>query len=172
MSVTIERVNLDDLDLLVEWRLEVMEEVFSDRPHPVGPELADNTRAYYERHLLDDSNISCFAVRDTGEIVGSGTICILEELPSPDNPSGLVGYLMNIFVFPPARGEGAGKKIVEWLIREAENRGITRLMLETTEAGRRVYESLGFVDTVDYMIREPAYDGSRPSAGVAGRCLP
>lgn len=158
MSLTIERVTLNDLDLLVEWRLEVMEEVFSDRPHPVGPELYDNTRAYYERHLSDDTNISCFAVREKGEIVGSGTICILEELPSPDNPTGLVGYLMNIFVFPPARGEGAGKKIVEWLIREAEKRGITRLMLETTDAGRGVYESLGFVDTVDYMIREPAFE--------------
>lgn len=172
MSVTIERVTLADLDLLVEWRLEVIEEVFADRPHPVSPELFDTTRAYYERHLADESNISCFAVRDSGEIVGSGTICILEELPSPDNPSGLVGYLMNIFVFPPARGEGAGRKIVEWLIREAEERGITRLMLETTAAGRGVYESLGFVDTVDYMIREPAFDGQWPSAGVAGRCLP
>ncbi|MBD5559864.1 MAG: GNAT family N-acetyltransferase [Clostridia bacterium] len=137
--------------------MEVMEEVFSDRPHPLSPELATTTRAYYERHLLDDSNISCFAVRETGEIVGSGTICILEELPSPDNLSGKVGYLMNIFVFPPARGEGAGRQIVQWLIEQAEKRGITRLMLETTDAGRGVYESLGFVDTVDYMIREPKY---------------
>ena len=172
MCVSIERVTLDDLDLLVEWRLEVIEEVFSDRPHPISPELFDNTRAYYERHLLDESNISCFAVRETGEIVGSGTICILEELPSPDNPSGLVGDLMNIVVFPPARGEGAGKKSVQWLIAEAEKRGITRLMLETTAAGRGVYESFGFKDTVDYMIRELDCDPQHPSAGVAGRCLP
>ena len=160
MSVEVEEATLDDLDLLVEWRLEVIEEVFSDRPHPVSQEVYDNTRAYYRKHLADSSNISCFAVRETGEIVGSGAMCILEEMPSPDNPTGRVGYLMNIFVFPAARGEGAGKKIVEWLLEEANKRGIIRLMLETTEAGRGVYESLGFTDAVDYMIREPAYDFS------------
>lgn len=158
MSIRIEEATLDDLDLLVQWRLEVIEEVFSDRPHPVSQEVFDNTRAYYRRHLADSSNISCFAVRaETGEIVGSGAMCILEEMPSPDNPSGKVGYLMNIFVFPGARGEGAGKKVVEWIIAEADKRGIIRLMLETTEAGRGIYESFGFTDAADYMIREPAY---------------
>lgn len=158
MSIEIQEVGLDDLDLLVKWRLVVIEEVFSDRPHPVSQEVLDNTRAYYRKHLADSSNISCFAVRSaTKEIVGSGAMCILEEMPSPDNPSGRVGYLMNIFVFPGARGEGVGSKIVAWLIAEAEKRGIIRLMLETTAAGRALYEAAGFRDAIDYMIREPDY---------------
>ncbi len=37
-------------------------------------------------------------------------------MPSPDNPSGRCAYLMNIYVREGYRSEGAGKKIVRYLI--------------------------------------------------------
>lgn len=151
VAVQIERVDSNDLSLLIEWRMRVLDEVFAHWQGKRDPGLREANLAYYERHLGDDSNISCFACCND-DIVGCGALCILEEMPSPENPTGAVGYLMNIYVVPEHRGRGIGSDIVSWLLQQARERGITKIMLETTAAGREVYTRLGFVDASGYMI--------------------
>ena len=53
--------------------------------------------------------LACFAYVGN-EIVGCGGICLYQEMPSPDNPSGGCAYLMNIYTRPEFRGQGVGKK--------------------------------------------------------------
>ena len=67
---------------------------------------------------------------------------------------------MNIYVRASYRGNGTGREIVAWLIRRAKERGITKIYLETTAAGRRLYQGLGFADMADYMILK----GGKPDA--------
>ena len=40
------------------------------------------------------------------EIIGCGGICCQSELPSPENLSGINGYLMNIYTLPGMRVHG------------------------------------------------------------------
>ena len=72
-------------------------------------------------------------------------------MPSPDNPSGGCAYLMNIYTRPELRGHGAGRGIVEWLIAQARQRGITKIFLETSVSGRPLYEEMGFSTMNGYM---------------------
>ena len=150
MNIEIRRATLDDLDLLMEWRMEVLHEVFDVPAEDPITELTAENRAYYERELEREGHIACFALAD-GEVIGCGGICLYHEMPSPDNPNGGCAYLMNIYTRPAFRGRGVAKETCRWLIAEAQARGYRKVFLETSESGRALYASLGFTDMEDYM---------------------
>lgn len=150
MSVSIHRASLADLELLMEWRMRVLHEVFSIPSADPMADLEQENRRYYQTALLSKEHIACFACVG-GQIVGCGGVCIYREMPSPDNPSGQCAYLMNIYTLPDFRGQGVGKTVVSWLIHQAEQRGITKIYLETSAAGKRLYQDLGFSEMKDYL---------------------
>ena len=136
-----------DLPTLLAWRREVIENVFGQEPSDA---LMRQNEDFYRRHLADETHLAFLALQN-GEEAGCGSVCLTEELPSPDNPSGKCGYLMNIYVRAPFREHGIGHTIVKRLVSEALARGCGKIYLETTPEGRPVYESLGFHDLPDMM---------------------
>lgn len=84
--------------------------------------------------------------------IACGSICLHDELPSPDNPSGKCAYLMNMYTRPEFRGQGVAGAVVEWVIDQARKAGAGKIYLETTPAGRGVYERAGFTDLPAMMI--------------------
>ena len=88
------------------------------------------------------------------EIIGCGGICYQSELPSPENLSGINGYLMNIYTLPEMRGRGVGKRIVEFLIDDAKEKDCVKIFLETSVMARGLYRECGFTEMTDYMMLE------------------
>ena len=136
-----------DIDRLMTWREEVIRNVFGVE---ADSSLLEANRQYYLQHISDGSHIA-FVASDDGEECGCGSICITEELPSPDNLSGKCAYLMNIYVRETLRNHGIAHKIVSRLIEEAMNHNCGKIYLETTADGKPVYLSLGFRDMPDMM---------------------
>ena len=150
MDIEIRKAALADLELLTEWRMTVLREVFSVPLSDPMPELEQKNRRYYQTALQTEGHIACFAYVGN-EIIGCGGVCLYQEMPSPDNPGGGCAYLMNIYTRPEFRGRGAGKKIVNWLIGQAAQRGITKIYLETSVSGRPLYQKMGFTEMRGYM---------------------
>lgn len=132
---------------LMRWRREVIEHVFGIIP---DRRLLVANRRYYREHIADNSHIAYVAILD-GEEVGCGAICLSDELPSPDNPTGHCAYLMNIYVREAFRCQGVGHAIVSQLLDRAKTLQCAKIYLETTNDGRPVYESLGFTNLPDMM---------------------
>lgn len=149
-DITIRQATLADLDTLLAWRMEVLRCVFSLPADADTTALRQANEAYYRQQLPQGGHIACFAISN-GEAIGCGGLCLYDEMPSPDNPTGCCAYLMNIYVRQEYRGHGIAKRIVRWLIGQALQRGITKIYLETSEAGRLLYEVLGFSDMKDMM---------------------
>lgn len=138
---------IKDLDELLCWRKEVILNVFGSGADDA---LMKENFDYYSRNIYNGSH-RAFIAGWNGEDAGCGGICFTEELPSPDNPSGRCGYLMNIYVRDRFRDNGIGHKIVSHLIDVAKNNNCGKIYLETTSEGRILYESLGFKDLPDMM---------------------
>ncbi len=152
MDIEIVQATLEDLPLLMEWRMRVLREVFSIPEDTDTTLLEQENRRYYERHLREDSHTACFTrEKGTGVIAGCGGICYQEELPSPDNGGGFCGYLMNIYTLPEYRGMGIGRAVINFLIRNARERNVEKIYLESTDSGRRLYRELGFSEMRGYM---------------------
>lgn len=150
MDITIRKATPEDLDTLMQWRMRVLAEVFSLPPEADTVPLEEANRAYYRRSIADGSHIACFASHED-RIVGCGGICIYREMPSPDNPSGRCGYLMNIYTVPEYRGHGIGEKTTQWLISQAREQGVDKIFLESSAPGRGLYPRMGFVPMPDMM---------------------
>lgn len=150
MKINIRKATLEDMDLLLQWRMEVLHEVFSLKKDHSLDVLKEINRCYYENELLSGGHIACFACI-SNETVGCGGICLYHEMPSPDNPSGKCAYLMNIYTHPQFRKQGVGKAIVKWLTEQARQQGISKIYLETSEAGRCLYQKMGFTPMQDMM---------------------
>jgi len=150
MNIEIKKAHLTDLETLIEWRMTVLREVFSLPSEEPAKQLEDKNRLYYETALPSGEHTACFACCEN-KIIGCGGICFYQEMPSPDNPDGNCAYLMNIYTSPEFRRLGAGKKIVNWLIQQARQKGIAKIYLETSECGRSLYQELGFDDMTGYM---------------------
>lgn len=143
----IELRNIQAIPTLMRWRAEVIEHVFGQK---ADARLLVANRQYYRTHIANNTHIA-FVASFNSEDVGCGAICLSDELPSPDNPSGRCAYLMNIYVREPYRRRGIGHAIVSQLLTEAKKQGCGKIYLETTDAGRPIYQSLGFTNLPDMM---------------------
>ena len=150
MDIRIQEAFIQDIDTLMEWRMEVLSEVFSLSKNQPMEKLARENRLYYEEAIPTGKHIDCFACLD-GEIVGCGGMCLYQEMPSPDNPNGKCAYLMNIYTRPQYRKHGIGKQIVSWLVAQAKRREAVKIYLETSHAGKPLYTQMGFTDMPDMM---------------------
>lgn len=142
-----ELLQIKELPTLMMWRQEVLAHVFGEEP---SARLLDENRQYYSKHIAEDTHFAICA-RWNGEDAGCGAVCLTDELPSPDNPTGKCAYLMNIYVRRQYRQHGIAHQIVKRLIEEAKAHDCKKIYLETTADGRSVYESLGFRDLPDMM---------------------
>ncbi len=140
MKVSIKEVTA--IPTLMHWRREVIESVFGVIP---SNRLLAANRQYYRRNIAEGRHIAVIAETDCVG-VGCGAICLSEELPSPDNPSGKCAYLMNIYVRHEYRRHGVGHAIVRWLVDKAKDLGCDKIYLETTDCARPLYNSIGFKD--------------------------
>ena len=140
-----------DLQALLEWRFEVIENVFGVKP---SLELMIENERYY-LDAVSNGNHEAFIAAFDGQDVGCGGVCYSMELPSPDNPSGCCAYLMNIYVRKDFRQHGVAHEIVRHLIEHARRNNCGKIYLEATEEGKPVYRSLGFEDMDGMMKLKP-----------------
>lgn len=130
------------IDELLAWRMEVLDTVFADDGPWDRDALREENRRYYEQSVGID-HVAVVASVD-GEDAGCGALCLQKEMPSPDNPSGLCAYLMNVYTRPAFRHQGVGAAVVAWLVDQAQALGAGKIYLEATAAGAPLYADAGF----------------------------
>lgn len=154
MNIIIKQAQIEELDTILEMRMEVLADVFKqDYKKMTSKEwiqLREENRRYYMRELPSGGHVACFAYIDN-KIIGCGGVCLYSEMPSPDNRNGKCAYLMNVYVRPAYRGLGIGKKIVEWLINVSKQEGAGKIYLESSNSAKVMYKEIGFCDMKDYM---------------------
>ena len=108
-------------------------------------------------HALDldglrHPDITFFAARRDGVLLGVGALKVLDRTR---------GELKSMHTLPSARGTGVGALMVDRLLAEARDRGLTRVSLETGSmeafaAARRLYARAGFVPCEPFGDYEPS----------------
>ena len=76
-----------------------------------------------------------------GRIVGSATLLIE---PKFIHDGGLVGHIEDVVTDKKFQGQKVGKKIMNYLIEIAKNRGCYKTILDCTDDVKPFYEKLGF----------------------------
>ena len=128
------------LVLALAIRLEMLREVGGlPEEHDFPDDFIARTADY-----LNNGNQTTLLAMDGDQPVGCATICYMTWMPSLRHPTGHRAHLMNVYTAPAYRRQGVARQMVTALIEDARNRGVTEISLDATEAGRPLYESLGF----------------------------
>jgi GNAT superfamily N-acetyltransferase len=95
-------------------------------------------------------------------IAGGAGVQLREVLPHPlsrENQSNGIGegrhaIILNVFTEPQWRHQGVAMLLLQRIIQWARSERLDRLVLHASEAGRPLYERLGFVDTNEMRLTE------------------
>jgi len=137
----------EHIELLMAIRLEMLK-VVNHLPadYAYDPAFVANIRKNFLEG--DQTDVLCL---DNGEPVACATLCYLSMMPTFSHPTGKRSHLMNVYVRKEFRRQGLAKQMLTMLIDEAKARGVTEISLDATEAGRPLYENLGFTGNAEAM---------------------
>lgn len=91
--------------------------------------------------------LGVFLAEEDGQAVGSAC-CQRFQTPYPDvvQPTRRIpGYVWSVYVEPGWRGRGLARQLVTRAVEHLRGIGCSRVLLHASQAGRGVYERLGFV---------------------------
>lgn len=150
MALLYKKAETEDLELLVETRIQVLRAANRLDASIDMSEVEAQSYAYYRRALADGTHTAYLAF-DGELLAGTGGVSFFQVLPTFHNPSGYRAYIMNMYTHPSCRRRGIATKTLDLLVSEAREKGIIYISLEATQLGRPLYEHYGFVRRNDEM---------------------
>lgn len=144
------RANLSDLDILVDIRIEVLIAANCLHLDTDMSGVRKTTKEYYQKRLDTASHIE-YLVFDSKEFAACGSMSIYDVMPTYSNPSGRKGYVMNMYTRPNYRRQRIALKVLEHLVKDAKELGITQIQLEATDVGKPLYKQFGFTELTSEM---------------------
>lgn len=140
-----------DIDTLVKLRFDYISteiELSEEDKAKLEPKL----REYFKEYVSQE-NFTAYVMEVDGEIVSAAFLIIEERPPGLNNPNGRYGTIMNVFTYPEHWGKGYATSLINSLIVDADNIFVSVLDLYSTEAGKKLYEQLGFKEVEYFAMR-------------------
>nr|WP_314860117.1 GNAT family N-acetyltransferase [uncultured Undibacterium sp.] len=147
-----------DLLEITELRMRLFEDAaeFNGQGPDEAVRLA--TITYFAESIENHLSMTWVADID-GRVVSLGSLAFFNRPPFPSNLTGKEAYLFNMYTLPEHRKKGYGNAILQHAMSYARNHGITKIWLDATDDGRRLYTSAGFTPSDTYMEWEPSAGG-------------
>lgn len=152
--VQIRKATDADIDALIKSRCRTMGEVcgFGEN-YEFSVEFMESTKEYF----LRGNGTTVIAVDDSCEpaqIAGNATLCYTNLMPTFSHPGGKRAHLMNVHVEKEFRRKGIARRMIEILVDEAKERGVTEISLDATDDGRKLYEAMGWYANNEAMAKD------------------
>jgi GNAT superfamily N-acetyltransferase len=151
---TTRKATLDDAVLIADHRYAMFASMNNSDPAALD-QMRANFVPWVERMLAASKYVGWIVEHD-GKPIGSAGFFELEWPPHRLDPVGEHrGYLLNFWVEPAHRGRGLARGLVKEALAESRHRGIRVTALHASDAGRKVYEPMGFKGTNEmYFVDE------------------
>jgi GNAT superfamily N-acetyltransferase len=106
---------------------------------------------YFERWLsdnLENGTYFGFIAEINGSAIGGIGMMTVPWPPHPMHPTQATrAYVLNVYVDVAQRGQGVARKMMEAADAEFRARGLSYAILHATDAGRPLYERMGWAQT-------------------------
>jgi ribosomal protein S18 acetylase RimI-like enzyme len=114
--------------------------------------------AWLAEKLRKNEYLSWFALNAAGEAVAGVGLVLQDMQPGPLDCSAQRGYVLNVYTHPDYRRLGLARQLMTVLMEWCRAQGLFTVVLHASDAGRPLYESLGFRQTNEMRIRFPQTD--------------
>lgn len=142
--MNVERATTDDIPELVELRLAYLTEDSGPLDRDMADSIARDLPGYYRERLGRD--LLVYVVREGGTIASCAFLLVVRKPMSPAFPTGRTGTVLNVYTRPAWRRRGMARALMEAMLGDAREMGLSVVELKATDDGHPLYLKVGFVD--------------------------
>jgi GNAT superfamily N-acetyltransferase len=143
MNISYRKATPSDIDLIVKYRVEFLEEFWGPQEQNSKDDFKKHFKNYLVKGYSENSFIFYLAYNGTTH-AGIGGVIFREQPGNFKNPTGRVGYVLNMYTPPQFRRKGIGETILNKLVADTKELGIILMELHATKDGVPLYERNGF----------------------------
>jgi GNAT superfamily N-acetyltransferase len=146
-DIPIHMATVHDIPVLVAHHHKMFKEIWIKLEFEIDTHQFEAMDKAHEDKLREEiTNGTCRAwvIGIGNKIVASGAISIDSMTPTPYDFSYKVAYLHSIYTEPEYRNRGFAECITKEAMVYCKSQGIRRMILEASDAGRSIYEKVGF----------------------------
>ncbi|MFA4850727.1 MAG: GNAT family N-acetyltransferase [Methanoregula sp.] len=144
-----------DIPVLAQHHRMMFEEIWERKGIPADPSgLASLEKEYIKKLTTEFKYGTCISwvVQIGDQIVSSGAISIVLYVPVPHDLSLRVAFLHSIYTEKEHRNQHHAQSITQEAANYCRSQGIKRLYLFASDAGRPLYENIGFEPVPNMML--------------------
>jgi GNAT superfamily N-acetyltransferase len=138
---TLRSATIQDLPVIVELKLAMFAEA------GLSEQLADQATAIIRQdyqQLYAENRARHYVVEQDGVIVAMTGAFLKSDLPFSYYKTPVYGFIGDVYTRPIHRGQGFARRLNQHALGWLKTRGASMVRLLATEAGRPLYEALGF----------------------------
>lgn len=146
MELSYQKLTENELSSFIELRIQQLREEGAQEDTDLAPALWD----YYQRHMADGTFLSWIAV-NSGKIVGTSGLSIVEKPPYFGCPNGKIGLLSSMYTDPVHRRRGIAKELLTRIVEDARDKGCGIIQITASDMGVLLYRRFGFQKNPNFM---------------------
>ena len=153
-KLPIREATLSDMPPLAVHYRKMFEEIWAKKGEAIDSSLSVEIVSAYVRKLrqqLPEGSCKAWVIEEDHCIIASGAISFVSFVPTPTDLSSTVGYLHSMYTENEHRNKQCAERIVKQAVAFCRAMGIKRILLNTSDAGRPIYEKIGFRSAPDVM---------------------
>lgn len=152
MEIKIRRACGEDLKHILHHRLAMFEEMgFCECA--VLNQVEAASQEYFTVALRAGTYVGWMAEDSDGEVVGGGGIVVADWPGYPGEKQAKRAWILNMYTEPKARRRGVAKRLMQTMVDWCRDKGYRTVSLHASEAGRPLYESMGFQPTNEMSLK-------------------
>ncbi len=144
------QATVDDVDIILQQRCAMFEDMQVSTSEAIA-EMAQKYPAWLTPRLETGEYKGWFALNE-GVICAGVGVWFRQWQPSVSGTDEDYAYLLNVYTEKHYRKQGIARKLVQYSLEVCRTQGIKTFKLHASNAGRPLYESLGFKQTNEMIL--------------------
>ena len=149
MTVVVRPATLEDLETVVSGRIEFLGGAREPGFRP-SDDFVERTRLFVVAEQ-DAGRLHTWIAEDGPEFVGIVSMLLWSRPPQPEDIRTTDAYIINMYVPPAHQRQGIGRRLLGRCLNSAEQFGIRKFLLHSTDEGRDLYTSNGFAPKMNWL---------------------
>jgi GNAT superfamily N-acetyltransferase len=151
---TLREAGPGDIAVLAQHRRGMFDDMLAHQAVGFTQAQVDEMEPHYQRYLEEHLGkaIRAWVIEVDGAVAASGAILVQMWSPRPGDLTGQSALLHSIYTAPAFRRRGFARTITETLVQACKEMGFKTVSLHASQAGRPLYESMGFHPTTEMRL--------------------
>jgi ribosomal protein S18 acetylase RimI-like enzyme len=141
---------IDDIDSLVKFRIQLLNETSNNIENYDWDKYAEKLKNFYNEYL-PNGKLVAFVAEENSNVIAMSIMNFYNITPLLNNLDGKMALLTDMYTAAEFRKRGFGTILLKNIMEYTQRMGYTKVILNATNAGRKLYEKYGFRDASSEM---------------------